>query len=75
MEDEKVVCRAKGHRWSAFNSYAVRVMRRARVAMNVTCCLQATGLTAGERGDTQTVTLRSASGGKRVIVRWYLASR
>ena len=30
---------AKGHRWSAFNSYAVRVMQRARVAMNVTCCL------------------------------------
>ena len=67
---------AKGHRWSAFSSHAVREMRRARVALSVTCRLEATSLTAGERSDTETVTLRSARGDwKRAIVRWYLASR
>jgi len=37
-EDEKVVHRAKEHRWLAFNSHAVRAMRRARVALGVACC-------------------------------------
>jgi hypothetical protein len=69
-EDEKVVHRAKGHRWSAFSSHAVREMRRARVALSVTCRLEATSLTAGERSDTETVTLRSARGDwKRAIAR------
>ena len=74
-EDEKVVHRAKGHRWSAFGSHAVREMRRARVALNVTCYCEATRVNAGERSDTETVTLRSARGNwKRAIARWYLAS-
>ena len=69
-EDEKVVHRAKGHRWSAFSSHAVREMRRARVALRVTCRLEATSLTAGERSDTETVTLRSERGDwKRAIAR------
>jgi len=51
-------------------------MRRAKVVLKVTCCCQATSLTAGERSDTETVTLRSERGGwKRVIARWYLAGR
>ena len=58
------------------SSHAVREFRRAKVALIVTCRLEATSLTAGERSDTETVTLCSASGGwKRAIVRWYLASR
>ena len=36
----------------------------------------ATSLTAGERSDTETVTLREARGDwKRAMVKWYLASR
>src|SRR5260370_5931677 len=51
-------------------------MRRAKVALSVTCRLEATGLTTGERSDAETVTLRSERGGwKRAITRWYLASR
>src|SRR5260370_6619436 len=51
-------------------------MRRARVALSVTCRLEATSLTTGERSDTETVTLRSERGDwKRAIARWYLASR
>ena len=34
-EDEKVVHRAKGHRWSIFSRHEVREMRRARVALNI----------------------------------------
>jgi len=46
------------------------------VALSVTCRLEATGLTTGERSDAETVTLRSERGGwKRAITRWYLASR
>ena len=57
-------------------SHAVREMRRARMALSVTCRLGATGCTTGERSDTETVTLRSERGdGKRAIVRWYLAGR
>jgi hypothetical protein len=41
-EDEKVVHRVKGHRWSIGSCHAVREMRRARVALNVTCRLWAT---------------------------------
>jgi hypothetical protein len=42
----------------------------------VTCRLETTRLTAGERSDMETVTLRSERGDwKRAIVRWYLASR
>src|SRR5258708_37035551 len=51
-------------------------MRRAKVALSVTCRLDAIGLTTGERSDAETVTLRSERGGwKRAITRWYLASR
>src|SRR5713226_5500339 len=50
-------------------------MRRARVALSVTCYCEATRVTAGERSDTETVTLRSARGNwRRAIARWYLAS-
>jgi hypothetical protein len=60
----------------AFNSHAVREMRRATVALSVTCCCKVTRVTTGERGDTETVTLRSEMGDwKRAIARWYLASR
>jgi hypothetical protein len=46
------------------------------VALRITCRLEATSLTAGERSDTETVTLRSERGDwKRAIGRWYLASR
>ena len=70
-----MVHRAKGHRWSAFSRHAGRGMRRAKVAWSVTCCCEATSVTAGERSDTETVTLREARGGwRRAVVRWYLAS-
>jgi hypothetical protein len=60
----------------AINCHAVREMRRATVALSVTCRLWATGVTTGERSDTETVTLRSERGDwKRAIVRWDLASR
>jgi hypothetical protein len=59
----------KGHRWSAFSSHAVREMRRARVVLSVTCRCEATGVTAGERSDTETVMLREARGDwKRAIL-------
>ena len=75
-EVEKVVHRVKGHRWSDERQLAVRELRRASMALNVTCRLWATGWTTGERSDTETVTLREARGdGKRAIVRWYLAGR
>ena len=46
------------------------------MGLKVTCGCEATRVTAGERSDTETVTLRSERGdGKRAIVRWYLASR
>ena len=35
-EDEKVVERAKGHRWLTISSHAVRVMRKAKGALSVT---------------------------------------
>ena len=51
-------------------------MRRAKVVLKVTRRCEATGLTAGERSDTETVTLRSERGGwKRAIASWYLAGR
>jgi hypothetical protein len=46
------------------------------VALGATCRLRATRLTAGERSDTETVTLRTQRGDwKRAILRWYLAIR
>jgi len=61
---------AKGHRWSIGNRHAVRVMRRARVALPITWCREVTSWTAGERSDTETVTLREARGGwKRALAR------
>jgi hypothetical protein len=46
------------------------------MTLHITCRLWTTSWIAGERSDTETVTLRSARGdGKRAIVRWYLASR
>ena len=58
------------------SSHAVREMRSARVELSVTCCCEATSLTAGERSDTETVTLRSARGGwQRAFTRWCLARR
>ena len=66
----------RGTGGSARSSHAVREMRKAKVALSVTCRLEATGLTTGERSDTETVTLRSERGDwKRAIARWYLASR
>jgi hypothetical protein len=66
----------RGTGGQTISSHAVREMRRARVALSVTCRLEATGVTTGERSDTETVTLRSERGDwKRAIARWYLASR
>jgi hypothetical protein len=45
-------------------SHAVRVMQRARVALSITCYSKGTGLTAGERSYTETVTLRSECQGQ-----------
>src|SRR5215469_13714106 len=74
-EDEKIVHRAKGHRWSICSRHAVREMRSARLVLHITCRIWATSLTAGARSDTEMVMLRSARGdGKRAIARWYLAS-
>ena len=51
-------------------------MRRATVALHITCRFWATGVATGERGDTETVTPRSERGDwKRAMIRWYLASR
>ena len=51
-------------------------MRRATVALHITCRVWATGVATGERGDTETVTPRSERGDwKRAMIRWYLASR
>jgi hypothetical protein len=51
-------------------------MRRARVVLSVTCYSKATGVTAGERSETETVTLRLERGDwKRAVAKWYLASR
>ncbi len=45
------------------------------MVLKVTCGCEATRVTAGERSDTETVTLRSARGNwRRAIARWYLAS-
>ncbi len=52
----------EGHRRSIGSRHAVREMRRARVALHITCRLWATGLATGERGDTETVTPCSARG-------------
>jgi hypothetical protein len=46
-------------------SHAVREMRRARMALNVTCRLRMTRMTTGERGDAETVTPRSEGGGRK----------
>jgi hypothetical protein len=47
-----------------------------KVVLKVTCCCEVTRVAAGERSDTETVTLRSERGDwKRAIVGWYLASR
>jgi hypothetical protein len=44
--------------------------------LSVTCYSTGTGVTAGERSDTETVTLRSERGDwKRAVAKWYLASR
>src|ERR1051326_3274055 len=65
----------RGTGGQTINRHAVRAMRRANVALSVTCRPQATGVTTGERSDTETVTLRSERGDwKRAIARWYLAS-
>src|SRR2546421_2766510 len=40
-------------------------MRRARMALNVTCRLRMTSMTTGERGDAETVTPRSEGGGRK----------
>ena len=73
--DGRAISRAKGHRWSDRSCHAGREMRSARVAQKVTCC-SATRWTAGERSDTETVTLREARGdGKRAMAQWSLACR
>jgi hypothetical protein len=48
----------RGTGGQTISSHAVREMRRATVALSVTCRLEATGVTTGERSDTETVTLR-----------------
>jgi hypothetical protein len=47
------------------SSHAVREMRRARMALHVTCHLRMPSMTTGERGDAETVTPRSEGGGRK----------
>jgi hypothetical protein len=75
-EDEKVVHRVKGHRWSDDQQPCGTRNAESQSGAEVTCRLWATGVITGERSDTETVTLRSERGDwRRAIARWYLAGR